>query len=70
MEQAVMSLKRAVWLFRVLLGDVVVSGQHYTTIILNHLHAGLELRLIVASFTCRFGLFPSNTGLEVVGGVA
>jgi hypothetical protein len=54
----------------VLLGAAVVLGQHHTTIILNHLLAGLELRLIVASFTSRFGPFPINTGLEVVGGVA
>ena len=61
-----LSLEKAAWSFRVLPGDTGVSGQHQTTNILNRLYAGLELRLPVTSFTCRFRPFPIAT---VVGEV-
>jgi len=69
-EQAVLSLKRAAWSFKALPGDAVVSGQHQTTNILNRLHAGLELRLPVTSFTCRFRPLPIAAGHGNVGGIA
>ena len=50
-------------------GDVVASGQHQTTNILNRLYAGLRLRLPVTSSTCRFHPFPIATGLGRVGGI-
>ena len=65
-EQAVPSLKGTAWSFRVLPGDAVVSGQHKTTNILNGQHSGLRLRPTMTSFTCRFALFPSLQGLEVL----
>ena len=58
-----LSLKRVAWSSRVLPGNVVVSGQHQTTNMLNCLHAGLELRPLVTSFTCCFALFPSSQDL-------
>jgi hypothetical protein len=36
---------------------------------LSRLHAGLELRLPVTSFTCRFRPSPVATGLKGGGGV-
>jgi hypothetical protein len=66
----VLSLKRAAWSFRVLPGDTVVPSQHQMTNILNHLHAGLELRLSVTYFTYHFRPFPIVTILGEVGGVA
>ena len=65
-EQAVLSLKRAAWSFRVLPGDAVVSGQHQTTNILNHLHTEMGHQPPVTSFTCCFASFPSLQGLEVL----
>ena len=59
-----LSLEKAAWSFRVLPGDVVIfKVNSQTTNILNRLHAGLELRLPVASSTCRFRPFPIATGL-------
>lgn len=43
MEQAILSLKMIAWSFRLLPDDVVFSGQHQTTNILNRLHARLGL---------------------------
>ena len=62
----VLSIKRAAWPFRVLPGDAVISVQHQTTNILNRRHAGLGLRPPVTSFICRFAPFPSLQGLEVL----
>ena len=44
-EQAVLSLKRSAWSFRVLPGDAIISGQHQTTNILNRQHAGWNCSL-------------------------
>ena len=65
MKQAVLSLKRAAWSFRVLPDDAVVSGQHQTINILNSHHAGLGLRPPLL-----FHPFPIVTELGSVGGVA
>ena len=65
-DQELLFLKEAAWSFRVLPGDVVVSGEHQTTYFLNCLHARLELGPPVTSFPCLFAPFLSLQDLKVL----